>query len=546
MTEHATARAAVVAGALALAATTGNAILSGRGAPPAIATDEAIAGQAATLQAPPTPLRPLVPSAAPARTCASLQSLQFPDTTIESAAEEPASGAIPALCRVTAVVTHPPAGDAVRVFVALPLAGWNGRFQGVGGGGFSGGSAGSVRQPAAKGFVAGATDTGHEGGRGSFALDAQGRLDWMRIRDNAYLGIHDMTVTGKALAAAFYAAAPARAYFNGCSTGGRQGLMEAQRYPGDYDGILSGAPAINWPKLHVEQMWGQVLMLEAQNFIPACKFAAATAAAVSACDGLDGVTDGLLEDPARCRFDAKTLVGRAAGGCEPITAADASILNAIWEGPKRRDGTTLWYGLPHGADFGGLSGTTGTPLTGRPSPITLDWWRFFLTQNPEWDWTTLTRASFEQYWTQSVEQYNAVIGTDDPDLSPFRDRGGRIVLWHGWADPLIYPGGTIDYYGRVAKTMGGPQATAGFLRFFLAPGVGHCGGGAGPSPNGQFRALVDWVEQGTAPETLDAVRRNQAGQVIRSRPLCQYPLVARYRGQGSTDDAASFACNAGF
>lgn len=502
-----------------------------------------LAGSVATAGAQPAAsLRSLAPGVVPVRSCDSLRQLALPETTIESAVEEPAQGDGLPLCRVTAVVTHPPAGDAVRIFLALPLRDWNGRFQGVGGGGFSGGSPMAVRQPAAEGFVAGATDTGHEGGRGSFALDAAGRLDWMRIRDNAYLGIHDMTVTGKRVAEAFYGVPPAKAYFNGCSTGGRQGLMEAQRYPADYDGILSGAPAINWPKLHVEQMWGQLLMLEAGNFIPACKFATATAAAVAACDGLDGLIDGILQDPGRCQFDASTLVGTPAGGCEPLTATDASIINRIWEGPRRRDGSFLWYGLTRGSDFNGLSGTTGTPLTGRPSPITLDWWRFFLTQDPDWDWTTLSRGSFEQYWVQSVEQFNAVIGTDDPDLSAFRDRGGRIVLWHGWADPLIYPGGTVDYYERVASAMGGPAAVTSFLRFFRAPSVGHCGGGDGAAPSGQFRALVRWVEEGPAPEVLDGVRRDRSGAVVLTRPLCQYPLVARYTGQGSQDEAANFVC----
>jgi hypothetical protein len=481
----------------------------------------------------------------PVRSCESLTAVTLPNTTIVSAAVDAGDATTPASCRITAIVTHPPAGDAVKVFIGLPLENWNGRFQGVGGGGFSGGSPQGVRQPLTAGYAAGATDTGHEGGRGSFALDAAGRLNWQLIRDNAHLGIHDMTVIGKALTREFYGNAPRYAYFNGCSTGGRQGLMEAQRYPADYDGILSAAPAINWPKLHVGQLWGPLLMLEARHFVPACRFAAATAAAVAACDTIDGVKDGVIEDPVRCTYDPKALVGTAAAECGAFTDADAAVVRAIWEGPRRRDGTFLWYGLARGADISALSGTAGTPLTARPSTITLDWWRYFLTQNPQWDWTTLTHAAYEQFWDQSVEEFGAVIGTDNPDLSAFRGRGGKILMWHGQSDQLIYPGGTVEYYRRVQQ-MGGRAKTAGFIRLFMAPGVGHCSGGPGPAPAGQFDALVKWVEHGQAPETLTAVRRDQTGAVVRSRPLCQYPLVARYKGRGPTDDAGSFECRSGF
>jgi feruloyl esterase len=486
------------------------------------------------------PLAPLVPNAAPARSCESLRALSLPNTTIDSAVVDAG------ICRVVAAVTHPPAGDRVTVWLALPMQGWNGRFQGMGGGGFSGGSAASTRAPAAARFAAGATDTGHPGASGSFALDADGRHAWTLIRDNAYLGVHEMTVTGKAVAEALYGAAPRRAYFNGCSTGGRQGQMEAQRYPADYDGILSGAPAINWTKLHVAQLWGTMVMLEAKHVVPPCKLAAATAAAVASCDALDGVKDGVLDDPTRCAWDPKALVGSAPGEgeCGEFTAADADVVREIWAGPRRRDGSRLWYGLPRGADFGGLTQVSGTPPTVRPNPITLEWARYFLTQNPRWDAGALTRELYEQLWDQSVEEFSAVIATDSPDLSAFRDRGGKIVLWHGWADPLIYPQGTIDYYERVRRQLGGARGADGFVRLFLAPGVGHCAGGPGPQPTGAFDAVVRWVEEGRAPQTLTAARRDPGGQVVRTRPLCPYPSAARYRGSGSTDDAASFECRA--
>jgi hypothetical protein len=491
---------------------------------------------------PPAAFKPLVANAIPSRTCESLASMTLPNTTIESASIDPGDQTTPPSCRVTAVSTHPPAGDKVRIFLAFPMKDWNGRFQGVGGGGFSGGNPMAVRQPIAQGFAAGSTDTGHEGGSGSFALDANGRLNWQLIRDNAYLGIHEMTIVGKAMTEAFYGMSPRRAYFNGCSTGGRQGLMEAQRYPADYDGIAAGAPAINWTKLHPEQLWGALVMMEAKNYPSMCKLNRATAAAVAACDEHDGVKDGVIDDPIRCSYDPQALVGTSTGECGTFTDVDADVVRKIWDGPRRTDGSVLWYGLPRGAEFGGLSGTQGNPPMARPNPITLDWFRFFLIQNPQWDWTTLTRGSYEQLWDQSVEQFSAVIATDNPNLRTFRDRGGRIVMWHGQSDPLIYPGGSIDYYQRVIEHMGGAAKTAEFMRFFLAPGVGHCGGGAGPAPTGQLAAVIDWVENGKAPDTLTAIRRDSTGAITRSRPLCPFPASARYKGQGSPDDAANFVC----
>jgi len=482
----------------------------------------------------------------PVRSCESLLSLSLPNTTIDSAAVEPGNETMRPWCRVTATVTHPPAGDEVRVFAGLPIEHWNRRFQGTGGGGMSGGSERGLRQPVADGYAAGATDTGHEGGSGSFALDADGRLNWTLIRDNAHVGIHDMTVTLKELIREFYGTAPRYSYFVGCSTGGRQGLMEAQRYPADYDGIMAGAPAINFSELHVAQLWGHLVMLEAGNIVAQCKFREATAAAIAACDGLDGVEDGVIGDPTRCTYDPEALFGNSADGCGEFTEADVEVIRKIWEGPRRQDGSSLWYGLTRDTPFSGLNATRGTPPEGRPMSITLDWFRFFLTQDPEWDWTTITHPAYDQFWDQSVEQYSAVIGTNNPDLSAFSDRSGKAIVWHGWSDPLIYPEGTIDYFRRVQDEMGGPEKTAEFFRLFMAPGVGHCRGGDGPQPTGQLDALVRWVEEGQAPETLRAVRQDEAGSVIRSRPLYQYPLVARYTGSGNTDDAANFVCATGF
>ncbi|MBC8003690.1 MAG: tannase/feruloyl esterase family alpha/beta hydrolase, partial [Opitutaceae bacterium] len=347
----------------------------------------ALVGGTTFVRAAETPPKPLFPGIMPVCPCEDLAKLALPNTTIDSASIDSSNG----WCRITATVTHPPSGDRVKMFIGLPVTNWNGRFQGNGGGGFSGGSAGSLRGPVARGFVAGATDTGHEGGSGSFALDANGRLNWQAIQDNAYLGIHDMTVTGKALTQAFYGKAPRYSYFVGGSTGGRQGLMEAQRFPDDYDGILSACPAINWHRFLPADLWPQVVMVAARNFVPKAKLDAATAAAVAACDASDGVKDGVIDDPSRCAFDPKALVGTKVGDAT-FTEADADVIRKIWEGPRGPDGTFLWHGLARGTDLSALAGTGGSPLTGKPFIIPLEWFQYFLLQNPKWDWTTLTPA----------------------------------------------------------------------------------------------------------------------------------------------------------
>jgi hypothetical protein len=472
-------------------------------------------------------------SGATARTCESLSSVAIPNTTIDSTVVDPGNATTPASCRIQLTATHPPAGDHITIWIWLPLEGWNGRFQGTGGGGFSGGSPNNLPGPLRAGYATGATDTGNPAGDGSFALTPEGRLDWQRIRDNAYLGIHEMTVAGRTLTETFYGKAPGYSYFNGCSAGGRQGLMEAQRYPDDYDGILAGAPAINAPKLRAAQLWGHIVMLETDNAVPRCRFEAATAAAVAACDADDGVVDGVIGDPRKCEFDPSSLVGTPTP-CGPITEADATVMRKIWEGARTSTGDFLWYGLARGASFAGLSDTTTVDgvTTSTPNAVTLDWFRYFLLQDPAWDWRTVTTAQWEQLFTQSVEQYNAVTGADNPDLNAFRARGGKLVMWHGFADQLVYPEGTIDYYDRVVEAMGGRERTTRLARLFMAPGVTHCGGGAGPQLVDPLSAVIRWVEHGRAPDTLATT----------GRPLCPYPQVSRYRGHGSTTDPASFRC----
>lgn len=452
---------------------------------------------------------------------------------------------LPALCAVT-VREADRAGNVATVSVWLPVA-WNGRFQGVGGGGFActvgfGPLAGAARG----GYSTATTDCAHTrpGFDGSFALTADGELNAPLIRRFASTGIHGMTVVAKALTTAFYRRPAAYSYFNGCSTGGRQGLMEAQRYPGDYDGVLAGAPAINWTRFIPAEIWPQLVMQEAGNVLPPCKLAAFTQAAVTACDARDGVTDGVIGDPVRCRWNPADLVGTATA-CGTVTAADAAVVAAIRRGPVTRAGRPLWFGLTPGTDFAGLArtATVGDTTVQLPFPIAVSWLGTWLQRNPAWDWTTLTRAQFERLFRQSVREFSGVIATDDPDLSAFARHGGKVLLWHGLSDSLIFPQGTVHYYERVQDAMGGPARTARFARLFLAPGAEHCRQGAGPAPTDPLAALVAWVERGRAPATLRADLVDPAtGAVTRSRILCPYPAQARWTGRGSTDDARNFAC----
>ncbi len=466
------------------------------------------------------------------RSCGGLAALP----SVVSAVQDAGDATTPPSCRVTARVSDVD-GGVVTAWVYLPENTWNGRFQATGGGGFSGGDPANLLEPLRNGYATAATDAGHTGATADFALDADGRLNWPAIEDFGHEGVQDMTTTAKALIRAYYGRGPAYSYFTGCSTGGRQGVMEAQRHPGEYDGILAGAPVINYPRMQTGQLWGQLVMLESGNPVAPCKFEAAVTATVRACDTLgDGVVDDVIGDPLACRFDLSLLVGTPTP-CGTITAADVAVMKEIQQGPRRQDGRFLWYGLAPGAPFAGLNDTVEVDgrLVGKPFVYDLWWFSLFLAQDRSWDWTSLTRERFEAYFDQAVRQYDRVLGAADPDLSAFRRAGGKLLLWHGEADFGVPFQGTIDYYERVQRTLG-PGRTQQFARLFLAPGVGHCSGGAGPQLVDPFAALVRWVEQGKAPETLPAAG---AGQ---TRPVCRYPQVARWSGHGDPANASSYRC----
>jgi hypothetical protein len=458
----------------------------------------------------------------PARTCASLATVTFADGSRVTAAQEQTTGST-VYCRVDVLVP-----ERINIVVALPKSTWNGRYLASGNGGYAGGAVTVPTSSVTAGYVGSDTDTGHAEPGGQWAWSPTG-MNYAQIQDFAYRANHEMAVKSKALIDFYYGQGPTYSYFNGCSTGGREGLTAAMRYPNDFDGIYAGAPAINWTRFIPAELWPQVVMKQLGNVLPACKLSAVQALVLAACDPSDGLQDGLF-DPRDCNFDPSSLLGKEASPtCGVFTEADVEVIRRIWEGPRRPNGEFLWYGLYPGASMSSLAGA-------QPFSISVDWFKSWLHKDPTWDWQTLTFDSFATDFDQSVSEWGYALGTNDPDLSAFRHSGGKVVIWHGLADPLIFAQGTIDYYERVLARMGGLRPVRKFARLFLAPNVGHCGGG-GPAPGGNgFPAVVKWVEEGIAPNTIIATSGS------RTRPLCPYPTVARYKGAGSIDQAENFKC----
>jgi Tannase and feruloyl esterase len=452
---------------------------------------------------------------------------------------------VPAWCDITVTVTHPGANDHVNIKVSLPLdpKNWNGRFQATGGSAYLAGEFLHPLVVAVKGgYVGAATDAGVGANPldvSGWALTPAGNVNTPLLTNFASRSLHDMAVVGKDVTKKFYHRAANYSYWNGCSTGGRQGYEEAQDYPTDFDGILAKAPAVNWDRFAVATLWSQAVFNEEKVQPSPCELEAFNTEATKACDALDGVEDGIIDNPQECHWDARRLVGKkiVCDGTEiTISNAVADAVNKIWAGPVSTTGKKLWYGANKGASFAYLA----TP--GAPFFVADAWVKYFVTQNPSFDTTKLTYTSFEQLFRSSQKQFNDIIGTDDPDLSKFARAGGKLLSWHGQADQLVPTQGTVDYRERVNQTFGGNNRVDDFYRLFLLPGVVHCGGGTGPqvTDDAALGALVNWVEQGQAPATLPASITTD-GKTI-TRDVCRYPMVARYTGHGDTASAANYRC----
>ncbi|MBT9332822.1 tannase/feruloyl esterase family alpha/beta hydrolase [Paracidobacterium acidisoli] len=483
-----------------------------------------------------------VPAAA-ARTCASLASLQLPDTAITLAADVPAGGfteapgprapfaALPAFCRVTATL-RPTADSDIRIEIWLPEAkGWNGKLEGAGNGGWAGSiNYDDMAASLARGYAASSTDTGHTGGRASFAVGHPEKLI-----DFGYRSIHLMTMTAKAVIAAFYGSAPKLSYFAGCSSGGRQALMEAQRFPDDYDGIIAGAPTNNWTRLMFGRIWvAQSTLSDPASYIPPSQYPMIHQAVLAACDKLDGVKDGVLEDPRRCRFDPSVLACKGAANASCLTKAQVEAVDRIYSPAKNpRTGEEVFPQMERGSEL------VWSTLAGGPEPIRLadDYFRYVVFNQPQWDFRTL---NFDGDVTKALDRDGGVLTANNPDLRPFFAHGGRLIQYHGWTDQQVMPRNSIHYYESVAARVGQAEAAEDY-RLFMVPGMNHCGGGDGTSHFDMLTALEQWREQGRAPESVPASHTTD-GRVDRTRPLCPYPQVARYRGTGSTDEAANFSC----
>jgi feruloyl esterase len=436
---------------------------------------------------------------------------------------------LPEFCRVAATLT-PTSDSDIKIEVWLPANGWNGKFQAVGNGGWAGViSYAALADAVRAGYASASTDTGHVGGRGTFALGHPEKLI-----DFAWRSEHEMTVTAKAVIAAFYGSAPSRSYWNGCSTGGRQGLKEAQKFPEDYDGIIAGAPA-NRTAL---ALWiAHAVLKDPASYIPPAKYPAIHQAAIAACDAADGLKDGLIDDPRTCAFDPAVLLCKGVEGPSCLTAAQVAAAKTIYSpavNPRTRQ--QLFSSLVPGTELGWEVQAQG------PEPMAnlYDQYRYVVFKDPKWDWKTF---DFDKDVARGDLPENLVMNATDPDMAPFFRRGGKLLMYHGWSDPNVPTPNTIKYFESVVERLGGAAEAATHVRLFLAPGMGHCGGGEGPNAFDKVGPLERWVEHGSAPDAIVASHSTN-GTVDRTRPLCPYPQIAKYKGTGSIDEAANFVCAA--
>ena len=475
-----------------------------------------------------------------AATCESLMTAKLTNGTVTSA-QPVAAGALaqtggrggaaladlPALCRVAATLTPTKESD-IKIEVWLPAAGWNGKLQAVGNGGWNGNIdtnalAGAIR----RGYAGTSTDTGHQGGAGPWMLNQEKLADW------AYRSVHETAVAAKALVNAFYGEAPKFSYFTGCSAGGRQAMVSAQRYPADFDGIVAGSPGLDWTSRAISAVRvNQVFERDPAGKVPAAKFPAINAAVMSACDASDGVKDGVLENPKACKFDPAVLACKGTPDNSCLTPAEVATVKAIYASPANPKTRREIAGLAPGSE----SSWTDLGWSGPARSTGLELMRF-VTNDPQW---TIAQFNFDADVVRA-EDKAGVMNALDTNLKPFFDRGGKLIQYHGWNDPQISPLNSTQYWERVVSAMGGANRIASSYRLFMVPGMAHCGGGTGTSTFDMVAALEQWVEGKKAPDSIPA-SRSDGGKVVRTRPLCAYPQVASYKGSGSTDDASNFVC----
>jgi len=479
------------------------------------------------------------PSAVAAATCESLASLPVKSGAV-TLAQTVAPGAFPApsgrvppgsanvfaslgqFCRVAITLKPAPRSD-IKAEVWMPTNGWNGKLQVVGNGGF----AGTISYPAmanalAAGYAAASTDTGHTGPSSNTFANEDVLIDF------AHRAIHEATVAAKTTVNGFYGNAPRFSYFAGCSTGGRQALTAAQRYPEDFNGIVAGAPASHTSTQAFGQIWFAQALGDPAGALPREKLALVHDAVLNACDGLDGAKDGVLENPLACTFDPKVLACKA--GSDPascLTDAQVTTVQKVYAGPSNpSSGKQIYVGLERGSEPG------WNPV---PVSYAVDYFKYIVFKDPNWDPKTI---NYDSHVKQAATGDNLIFDANKTDMSAFTKRGGKLILYQGWGEPGIPPANLVRYYGEIqSKTSGAKDA----VRLFMVPGMGHCGGGTGVNTFDMVTPLDQWVTAGNAPTQIPA-SRVRSGVSDRTRPLCAYPQIAIYKGTGSLDDAANFSC----
>jgi feruloyl esterase len=477
--------------------------------------------------------------------CERLTSLSFPDATITRAetvaagrfvnpggTPSPAFATLPAFCRVTAVL-KPSSDSHIEMELWLPVDNWNGKFQAVGNGGWAGlisygvPPGASLADGLKRGYATASTDTGHKGANAFFAIGHPEKLI-----DFGYRAVHEMTVKSKTIVAEFYGRPARLSYWNGCSTGGRQGLMAAQKYPADFDGIVAGAPANYHTHLHAWDLSVSVpVLLNPASAVPPAKLEMLNRAVIQACDAGDGVEDGLLNDPRSCTFDPATLLCRGSDTDQCLTPPQLESVRKMYAPAKTRRGAVIFPGKPPGSESRWMA------IAGGAQPASVALGTFQAAYNDaNWDWKTF---DIDRDLKIVDDRVGRVINAVNPDLSAFKSRGGKLLLYHGWNDPGIPAGNTINYYNSVLAKMGRKQDE--WMRLFLAPGMQHCFGGPGPNQADYLGALERWRESGAAPDQIVASHATN-NVVDMTRPLCPYPQLATYRGTGSVNDAANFVC----